>query len=412
MASDYGWPPGHERQKAQLTKNSTVIGCEIIEAVEDDVRVELEHVNVEDNMSVCVDETRGGDGVIVPEVGMKFKDENEVYDFYGRYAFEDGFRVRKRNSKKDDNGVLQYVTLTCSCEGRRNSSTSGSLKPQPTMQTDCKARISATFDYHGLWGFRCTKSFNSAVVEAGGYENLTCVEKDYRNYIEKVRRLKHGEGDAVAIQSYFSEMQAGCSGFYFSIDLDEDSREVQAEFIGKVYYDIISTADVCPRMTYEGIICRHAIVVLICNDVRVLPDRYVLRRWRRDVSRAHTRVAVNYSGLVSTPGQLRYDRMCQAFATIANLAAEDEGQTYAIMEWIGVQEKELMSSRSVSGSNVLLQLLDPNTVNKNGAPKRFRRKGSLELTSKKPTAPSKGKRPTARRTCPLDGALSIQAHQQ
>ncbi|CAA2971785.1 Hypothetical predicted protein [Olea europaea subsp. europaea] len=99
------------------------------------------------------------------------------------------------------------------------------------------------------------------------------------------------------------------------------------------------------------------------------------------------------------------------------------------MEWIGVQEKELMSSRSISGSNVLLQrttqvssknigsqknvscaVLDPNTVNKKGKPKRVQRQG--ESTSKKPTAPSKGKRPTARRTCPLDGASSVQAHQQ
>lgn len=67
--------------------------------------------------------------MIVPEVGMKFKDENEVYDFYKRYAYKVGFSVRKRNSKKDDGGVLQYITLTCSRKGRRSSFTSSSLKP-------------------------------------------------------------------------------------------------------------------------------------------------------------------------------------------------------------------------------------------------------------------------------------------
>lgn len=66
------------------------------------------------------------------------------------------------------------------------------------------------------------KSFNFAAVEVGGFENLTCVEKDCRHYIKKVRRLKLGKRDAAAIQSYFFEMQAQCSGFYFNIDLDEE----------------------------------------------------------------------------------------------------------------------------------------------------------------------------------------------
>ncbi|XP_022892296.1 protein FAR1-RELATED SEQUENCE 5-like [Olea europaea var. sylvestris] len=227
--------------------------------------VESDDENVENNMIILDDENIGVDDLIVPAVGMKFKDETEVFDFYKRYGYAVGFPVRKRNSKKDDDGVLRYVTLTCSREGRRSSTTSGSLKPQPTIQTDCKARISASFDVLGTWRintvhlehnhktspsksrlYRCNrelsaqvkrrlevndtagiplhKSFNSAVVEAGGYENLTCVEKDCRNYIEQVRRLRLGEGDAVAIQSYFSEMQVRCSGFYFSIDLDDESR--------------------------------------------------------------------------------------------------------------------------------------------------------------------------------------------
>ncbi|CAA2984305.1 Hypothetical predicted protein [Olea europaea subsp. europaea] len=50
------------------------------------------------------------------------------------------------------------------------------------------------------------------------------IEKDCRNYIEQVRRLKLGEGDAAAIQSYFSRMQASCFGFYFSMDLEDESR--------------------------------------------------------------------------------------------------------------------------------------------------------------------------------------------
>ncbi|XP_022883803.1 protein FAR-RED IMPAIRED RESPONSE 1-like [Olea europaea var. sylvestris] len=399
-------------------------------------------------------------------------------------------------------------------------------------------------------GIPLHKSYNSAVIEAGGYKNTTFVEKDCRNYIEQVRRLRLGEGDALAIQAYFSKMQTRCSGFYFSMDLDDDCRlknvfwadnrcrqsyrefalnaiitdqdramqnviqitlpntkhrwclwhimkklpekfgyhiekssiffaihgpvydvenvqefergwrsmldmydlhdnawlsglyenrgrwvpyflkttfwagmsttqrsesmnaffdgyvhsktslkqfveqyervlrnkvekefqadfrsysqmvpctttyemekqfqavytiekfkEIQQEFIEKVYYDVVSenandyywsTYEVredvvlhehhkkksfcvsfrrdtcelifsCHLFEFRGIICRHAITILIRNDITSMPERYILRRWRRDVTRAHSRIAVHYDGLVNSPGQLRYDEMC------------------------------------------------------------------------------------------------------
>lgn len=68
------------------------------------------------------------------------------------------------------------------------------------------------------------KSYNSAVIEVDGYEKMSCVEKDYRNYMEQVRRIRLGKGNVVAIQSYFSKIQTRCSRFYFSMDLDGESQ--------------------------------------------------------------------------------------------------------------------------------------------------------------------------------------------
>jgi len=51
--------------------------------------------------------------VIVPEVGMKFRDDIEIFEFYKRYAYIVGFPVRKRNSKKGNDGVVRYVTFAC-----------------------------------------------------------------------------------------------------------------------------------------------------------------------------------------------------------------------------------------------------------------------------------------------------------
>ncbi|XP_022899201.1 protein FAR1-RELATED SEQUENCE 5-like [Olea europaea var. sylvestris] len=213
----------------------------IMEDVNDEL-VESSNDNGADNMNRVEDERLGENGPIVPEVGMMFNNETEMFEMYKRYAYDIRFPVRRRNSKKGDDGILRYVTFTCSREGRRSSNVSGSLKPKSICQTDCKARISASSDCRGRWRintvhldhnhetspsksrlYRCNrelsanvkrklevndvagiplqKSYNSTVAEVGGYENMTCIEKDCRNYIEQVRRLRLGEGDVAAIQS-------------------------------------------------------------------------------------------------------------------------------------------------------------------------------------------------------------------
>ena len=166
--------------------------------------------------------------IVVPIVGMKFRDHNEIFEFYKTYAYSVGFPVRKRSLRKDDDGLLKYVTFAYSREGQKTGDTSSSLQPQPTIQTGCFARLTATTDLNGAWRvnkvilehnhptspsksrlYRCNrqltekvkqklevnniasipmhKSYNSAVVEAGGYENLPFIENDCRNYIDQIR---------------------------------------------------------------------------------------------------------------------------------------------------------------------------------------------------------------------------------
>ncbi|KAL2484592.1 Protein FAR1-RELATED SEQUENCE [Abeliophyllum distichum] len=54
---------------------------------------------------------------MVPTVGMKFLSDEEAFEFYRAYAYKVGFPVKRRNSKKGDDGELRYVT-----EGSRSSS--------------------------------------------------------------------------------------------------------------------------------------------------------------------------------------------------------------------------------------------------------------------------------------------------
>ncbi|XP_022889332.1 protein FAR1-RELATED SEQUENCE 5-like [Olea europaea var. sylvestris] len=117
----------------------------------DDFLLETEDEIVAENRNIVEDEMLGDDGIVVPKIGMIFSSENEMFELYKEYAYSVGFPVKKRNSKKGSGGVLRFVTYTCGREGRRPSTATGSVRPQPTIQTNCKARISASSDDHGSW---------------------------------------------------------------------------------------------------------------------------------------------------------------------------------------------------------------------------------------------------------------------
>ncbi|XP_052195252.1 protein FAR1-RELATED SEQUENCE 5-like isoform X1 [Diospyros lotus] len=646
-----------------------------------------EKILQENECSPLNNELPGEHNDLVPKVGMKFKDENEIYKFYKKYAYHVGFPIKKRNSKKCEDGVLRYVAYACSREGKRTSKACTSLKPLPTIRVGCKAKITAVLVVLGIWRistvhlehnhetslskarlYRCNrqlsehvklqlevndiagislqKSYNSVVVENDGYEHLTFVEKNCKNYIDKVRKLRLGEGDVAAIQAYFSKMQALCPGFYFSVDLDEECqlksvfwadnrcreaykefgdvvtfdttylinrydmpfvsfvgvnhhgqlillgcglvsnegtetfvwmfrtwlqcmkdqapvgiitdqdkamqnaieivfpntkhrwclwhilkklpekfgnhsykasilsiiydvvyeshsieefeqgwslviekytlhdndwlsgiyrervrwvpcflktsfwagmstmqqsesintffdgyvhsktslkqfveqyeramrckvekefqadvmsfsqmvpcasrypmekqfqevytiskfKEFQDEFTEKMYCEVVSTEEgslgtryevrediifderikekifwvvfekekcdivcSCHMFEFRGIICKHVVTVLIRNGVRSIPERYILRRWRRDVSRSYMRVKINYNGWICTPNQLRYDKLCIVFAKIADLVADDEERTQSTIEWMESQLNALNKSNA------------------------------------------------------------------
>ncbi|KAL2506125.1 Protein FAR1-RELATED SEQUENCE [Abeliophyllum distichum] len=119
--------------------------------VDDDCFKDSSHEIGRENGSALNDVMCGEDGEIVPKIGMKFKDDNEVYEFYKSYAYRLGFPIRKRNLKKGGDGVVRYVTFTYSQKGRRINTTSTSLKPQPTIQTGCKARMTTCLEVCGTW---------------------------------------------------------------------------------------------------------------------------------------------------------------------------------------------------------------------------------------------------------------------
>ncbi|XP_042460880.1 protein FAR-RED IMPAIRED RESPONSE 1-like [Zingiber officinale] len=229
-------------------------GCKIV--------MEQERL-IEGDFQVLGDSS-SSNGVDTPQVGMCFSAEEEVRDFYKSYAQILGFGIAKLGSKKGDDGPLKYFSFGCSKNGKTAPRVKNSFYPRPCSKTDCKAKINITVQNDGSCvitsiqlehnhalsprksrHFRCnkvldsqtkrklelndqagitlSKSFQSFVVEAGGYENLSFDERKCRNYVAESRRLRLGNGDAEALNNYFCRMQSINSNFFYVIDVDEDS---------------------------------------------------------------------------------------------------------------------------------------------------------------------------------------------
>nr|XP_043630460.1 protein FAR-RED IMPAIRED RESPONSE 1-like [Erigeron canadensis] len=206
------------------------------------------------------------DDIEEPKIGMTFDTIEELARFYAYYGKKKGFGVYKRSSRKSyTNDERKYATISCNRAGKSVSKSKNILNPRPVSKTNCPAKVNAVLGNDKKWNvskvelkhnhpfspskgrfYRChrfvnrnvkrrleiyqrarvrmNKGFNTFVVESGGYENVPFTEKDCRNYIDKVKRLIFGEGDAQAIQSYFTKVQSSDRDFFYTWDLDEENR--------------------------------------------------------------------------------------------------------------------------------------------------------------------------------------------
>ncbi|KAL2933606.1 Protein FAR1-RELATED SEQUENCE 2 [Bienertia sinuspersici] len=50
----------------------------------------------------------------------------------------------------------------------------------------------------------------------------------------------------------------------------------------------------CKLFKFSGIMCRHIIKVIENEDIQVIPERYILSRWRKDSIRGYENIKVTY----------------------------------------------------------------------------------------------------------------------
>ena len=133
------------------------------------------------------------------------------------------------------------------------------------------------------------------------------------------------------------------------IVFDENVRRVPFE----VYFDEDTHEIVCncQLLSFRGIVCKHQIVVMLHNQVYKILRKYILRRWSKSVKGIHSKVRISYDKSANIEG-LNFDKMCNAFHEVANIAAPFFPKVDQVMMRVRELKAELMEDQILcEGSN-------------------------------------------------------------
>lgn len=81
----------------------------------------------------------------------------------------------------------------------------------------------------------------------------------------------------------------------------------------------------CKLFEFRGILCKHIVKVLHFERfIFTVPTKYILRRWRKDIKRRHTKAKVTYNVWKDTePGQ-RYEKVCNIIFEVVDIAYDTQ----------------------------------------------------------------------------------------
>ncbi|KAI8547375.1 hypothetical protein RHMOL_Rhmol07G0190700 [Rhododendron molle] len=100
-------------------------------------------------------------------------------------------------------------------------------------------------------------------------------------------------------------------------------------------------------------VCRHQLTVWSQMGVERVLDKYVLRRWNKNVKRVHTKIRINYDNLSTSIEARRHDNMCNLFNEVADLVEDSQEKYDKVMARLFELKGEWIESSIVCGSYVI-----------------------------------------------------------
>ncbi|KAI3957066.1 hypothetical protein MKW98_022166 [Papaver atlanticum] len=301
--------------------------------------------NVEDQCSLKSNKLKP------PVVGMTFHRWGDMLKFYQEYASRVGFSIVKRSTRNNGYGILRGVTFACS---EHLSKSRCKTIENGIVQSRCDAYITAKLEKCEHWRISVASLEHNHKCEPNKFSSKRCVHRHIESLERKIdlnipadiatnvdpavfEELwdwmvnEYDLGDNIWLKDIYEERRrwVPCyltDTFWDGMSSTRINEAVKAFFDGYInasttlqqfleQYEFIrrekveeekeadaissftNSASLATTSTMEEQVrkCRHVVCVLGHNGVSELPDKYILRWWRRDVKRCHTKVKVVFS---------------------------------------------------------------------------------------------------------------------
>lgn len=167
-----------------------------------------------------------------------------------------------------------------------------------------------------------------------------------------------------------------------------------------VYYneEEVEVKCTCALFQMRGILCRHALRVCQLKKINVLPDVYVLDRWRNDLNRTYTLLRSSYDDQWDRADARNYERVLKICSKLETKISSDNEKISAFLRVVDEFETKCEGSTLESAyeqtkakANVVLdkgkKILNPNVVRGKGRPPSKRKVPPVEklaIKRKKP----------------------------
>ncbi|KAL8484125.1 hypothetical protein ACS0TY_026719 [Phlomoides rotata] len=194
---------------------------------------------------------------VVP--GMIFSSLDSLFVSYQEHARLKGFSVVKRTSKRAVEGdEYKYVRMVCDKSGssranktskrvgctarlnvirhdngssiiskmvtENNHEIDQTFSPLMPAHRQLNVHMKRQLEANDITCIRPCKNVRICEVQSGSPQNLGCLPRDCRNFVDQRRRLRLGNGDAEAIRQLFCRLELKDKNFFYSMDLDQDGR--------------------------------------------------------------------------------------------------------------------------------------------------------------------------------------------